>query len=121
MEADLKHADRCMFYGYLLAYWSCFYGHGPGIYTNLTEQEVNEARAGGREKGFLIHIKEHKTNKRFGETQIFLTPESLNLSFDTRKMAGEVAIEDCSSTDACMAMRFFRVKVPVWWMTAQLT
>ncbi|GLD53994.1 uncharacterized protein AKAME5_003008500, partial [Lates japonicus] len=76
MEAKLTHGDRFMFYGYLSAYWSCLYSHRPGVYTNLTDQEIEEARASGG--GFLLHVKEHKTNKTFGEAQIFLTPEEFS-------------------------------------------
>ncbi|GLD72861.1 uncharacterized protein AKAME5_002418600, partial [Lates japonicus] len=76
MEAKLTHGDRFMFYGYLSAYWSCLYSHRPGVYTNLTDQEFEEARASGG--GFLLHVKEHKTNKTFGEAQIFLTPEEFS-------------------------------------------
>ncbi|GLD72757.1 uncharacterized protein AKAME5_002408200, partial [Lates japonicus] len=55
---------------------SCLYSHRPGVYTNLTDQEFEEARASGG--GFLLHVKEHKTNKTFGEAQIFLTPEEFS-------------------------------------------
>ncbi|AWO98439.1 Hypothetical protein SMAX5B_001507 [Scophthalmus maximus] len=48
--------------------------HGPGVYANMTDNEVEEAKTLGQDRGYLLHIKEHNTNRTFGEAQMFLNP-----------------------------------------------
>ncbi|XP_069580779.1 uncharacterized protein [Brachyistius frenatus] len=74
LEEDHIPVHRFLFYGYLTAYWSCLFGHRPGVFTNLTDTEVVEAKRHGGQQGYLLHIKEHKTSKTFGEAQMYLTP-----------------------------------------------
>ncbi|XP_041834073.1 uncharacterized protein LOC121635080 [Melanotaenia boesemani] len=75
LEEEYSTRDRFLLYGFLTAYWSCLYGHRPGVYANLTDAEVVEAENTGGEDGYLLYVKEHKTARAFGEAQMFLTAE----------------------------------------------
>ncbi|KAK5875399.1 hypothetical protein CesoFtcFv8_027880 [Champsocephalus esox] len=73
MASKPTNATRFLFYGYITLHWSCFHGHRPGVYANLTDQEVIEGRhQGDEQQGHLIHIKNHKTAGSFGEAQLYL-------------------------------------------------
>ncbi|XP_047191692.1 uncharacterized protein LOC124850793 [Scophthalmus maximus] len=74
LEAKFDNATRFLYYGYQCAYWSCLFRHRPGVYANMTDNEVEEAKTLGQDRGYLLHIKEHKTNRTFGEAQMFLNP-----------------------------------------------
>ncbi|XP_035478727.2 uncharacterized protein LOC118299259 [Scophthalmus maximus] len=74
LEAEFDNTSRFLCYGYQCAYWSCLFGHRPGVYANMTDNEVEEAKTLGQDRGCLLHIKEHKTNRTFGEAQMFLNP-----------------------------------------------
>ncbi|XP_035479710.1 uncharacterized protein LOC118299797 isoform X1 [Scophthalmus maximus] len=75
LEEDFTNQKRFLFYGYQCAYWSCLFGQRPGVFANMTDKEVEEAKTLSQDRGYLLHIKEHKTNKTFGEAQLFLKRE----------------------------------------------
>ncbi|MED6253244.1 hypothetical protein ATANTOWER_025074 [Ataeniobius toweri] len=74
--AEGKNPTASGFYGFFSAFVNSIYGHSTGVLTNMTIQEVNEARkkSGPDASGFVISIAEHKTNKAFGYAQIYLDP-----------------------------------------------
>lgn len=76
MEGDNSQQLRYRFYGYLSAFIASIYGHRTGVLTNMTVEEVEEAKANHTPQcpGFVINVAEHKTNKAFGSAQIFLHP-----------------------------------------------
>ncbi|XP_043997414.1 uncharacterized protein LOC122845272 [Gambusia affinis] len=65
------------FYGYISAYFASLYGHRTGVLTNMSVQEVEEAKAEAKpgDPGFVVNVKEHKTSKAFGPAQVYLTVE----------------------------------------------
>ncbi|XP_029281733.1 uncharacterized protein LOC115003935 [Cottoperca gobio] len=73
LEEEYTTNLRFRLYGFMCGYWSCVFGHRPGVYSNMTDTEFRQALASGGEQGYLIHVKEHNTNKSFGEAQLFLT------------------------------------------------
>ncbi|XP_029289829.1 uncharacterized protein LOC115009753 [Cottoperca gobio] len=73
LEEEYTNNLRFRLYGFMCGYWSCVFGHRPGVYSNMTDTEYTQALASGGEQGYLIHVKEHKTNKSFGEAQLVLT------------------------------------------------
>ncbi|XP_041835362.1 uncharacterized protein LOC121636137 [Melanotaenia boesemani] len=95
LEEDYNNRERFLLYGYLTAYWSCLYGHRPGVYANLTDGEVLEAEKLGGEDGFLLYVKEHKTVKTFGEAQMFLTTEEFG--WIQRWMAIKASVKEKNS------------------------
>ncbi|XP_014882884.1 uncharacterized protein LOC106944179 [Poecilia latipinna] len=66
---------RHRLYGYLACYLSAVYGHRPGVLTNMTVEELQEAIEDAEEgsPGFVINVRNHKTNRAFGAAQLFLT------------------------------------------------
>ncbi|XP_014833957.1 PREDICTED: uncharacterized protein LOC106911668, partial [Poecilia mexicana] len=66
---------RHRLYGYLACYLSAVYGHRPGVLTNMTVGELQEAIDDAEEgsPGFVINVRNHKTNRAFGAAQLFLT------------------------------------------------
>ncbi|XP_043997412.1 uncharacterized protein LOC122845270 [Gambusia affinis] len=69
------HPNMRRFYGYLSAYLSSIYGHRTGVLTNMKVAELDEAREDAKSgtSGFVINVKDHKTNKSFGPAQLYLT------------------------------------------------
>lgn len=56
MEVQMTLADRYLFYGYLIAYWSCMFGHCQGVYINLMDQKAEGAKAKGGLQDHLLHV-----------------------------------------------------------------
>ncbi|XP_007562280.2 uncharacterized protein LOC103145005 [Poecilia formosa] len=78
LEEDSSGDVMRRFFGLLSLYICSVYGHRTGVLQNMTVLEVAEARSAKDEEldeGFLINVKEHKTNRAFGSAQVFLTPE----------------------------------------------
>jgi len=40
----LRQSTKFTFYGYIAGYWACCHGHRTGVYTNMRDSEVVEAR-----------------------------------------------------------------------------
>ncbi|KAF0023423.1 hypothetical protein F2P81_024053 [Scophthalmus maximus] len=57
LEAKFDNATRFLYYGYQCTYWSCLFGHRPGVYANMTDNEVEEAKTLGQDRGYLLHGK----------------------------------------------------------------
>ncbi|XP_035988450.1 uncharacterized protein LOC118561001 [Fundulus heteroclitus] len=68
------------FFGYLSVYLASLYGHCTGVLKNMTVSEVDEAQqeATVGQAGFVINVKEHKTNRAFGPAQLYLTVEEFS-------------------------------------------
>lgn len=58
MEGDNSQQLRYRFYGYLSAFISSIYGHRTGVLTNMTVEEVEEAKANYTPQcpGFVINV-----------------------------------------------------------------
>nr|XP_043874438.1 uncharacterized protein LOC122764192 [Solea senegalensis] len=65
---------RYRFFGYLAAYLLCIYGHRSGVLTKIKVKEVKDA-LGDERAGYLVNVMEHKTVRKFGMAQIYLTSE----------------------------------------------
>nr|XP_043892046.1 uncharacterized protein LOC122775897 [Solea senegalensis] len=66
---------RYRFFGYLAAYLSAIYGHiWSGVLTKMKVKEVKDA-VGDEKAGYLVNVMEHKTLRKFGVAQIYLTQE----------------------------------------------
>lgn len=64
------------FTGYFSALVCSIYGHRPGVLTNMTVNEVVRARTVGdsvQGDGYIISVDNHKTSRKFGAAQFFLT------------------------------------------------
>lgn len=44
---EFMNSKRFLFYGYMCSYWSCLFGHRPGVFANMTDDEVEEAKTLG--------------------------------------------------------------------------
>ncbi|KAM4533128.1 uncharacterized protein V3H82_026745 [Fundulus diaphanus] len=77
IQTDPSSLNIRRFYGYFSVYLASIYGHRTGVLTNMTLAEVDEARVDARmaDQGFVINVKEHKTNRAFGPAQVYLTVE----------------------------------------------
>ncbi|KAG7522234.1 Proteoglycan 4 [Solea senegalensis] len=62
------------FFGYLAADLSAIYGHRSGVLTKMKVKEVKDA-VGDEKAGYLVNVMEHKTVRKFGVAQIYLTQE----------------------------------------------
>ncbi|XP_023188419.1 uncharacterized protein LOC111608431 [Xiphophorus maculatus] len=75
IEAEPSAVElRHRFFGYFALYVTAIYGHRPGVISNLTTAEVQEARsrASSTSPGFVINVENHKTNRSFGVAQLYL-------------------------------------------------
>ncbi|KAF1389829.1 hypothetical protein PFLUV_G00077610 [Perca fluviatilis] len=74
LEENHTPSLRYRFYGYFAAFTASIYGYRPAVLSNLRVSEVEEAAEAHKpgDEGFVISIREHKTNKWFGAAQIFL-------------------------------------------------
>jgi len=62
----LCHSTKFTFYGYIAGYWACCHGHRTGVYTNMRDSEVVEARdhhlcegekaGGSKDRGYIIRV-----------------------------------------------------------------
>lgn len=67
---------KLTFYGHLAASVASLYGHRPGVITNMLLKQVAVAQAQGSAKqGYIINVDDHKTNKKFGSAQLYLSEE----------------------------------------------
>lgn len=80
LEVENTASLRYLFYGYVAAFVSSIYGHRTGVLANMTVPEVQAARdaAGHPTVGYVINVREHKTNRAFGMAQLFLEPEEFS-------------------------------------------
>ncbi|XP_035994633.1 uncharacterized protein LOC118563644 isoform X1 [Fundulus heteroclitus] len=80
LSEDPNPEARRRFYGYLSVYLASLYGHRTGVLKNMTVSEVDEAQqeATVGQAGFVINVKEHKTNRAFGPAQLYLTVEEFS-------------------------------------------
>ncbi|XP_035987084.1 uncharacterized protein LOC118567209 [Fundulus heteroclitus] len=80
LSEDPNPEARRMFFGYLSVYLASLYGHRTGVLKNMTVSEVDEAQqeATVGQAGFVINVKEHKTNRAFGPAQLYLTVEEFS-------------------------------------------
>ncbi|KAM4537668.1 uncharacterized protein V3H82_023463 [Fundulus diaphanus] len=80
LAEDPKPETRRSFFGYLSVYIASLYGHRTGFLKNMTVSEVDEAQQEAivGDVGFVINVKEHKTNRAFGPAQLYLTPEEFS-------------------------------------------
>ncbi|XP_035994670.1 uncharacterized protein LOC118563653 [Fundulus heteroclitus] len=77
LSADPSPENRRRFFGYASVYLASLYGHRTGVLRNMTASEVDEAQKEAKlgDDGFVINVKEHKTNRAFGPAQLYLTVE----------------------------------------------
>ncbi|KAM4532905.1 uncharacterized protein V3H82_026610 isoform 2-T3 [Fundulus diaphanus] len=80
LSNDPKPQTRRTFFGYLSVYIASLYGHRTGVLKNMTVAEVDEAQMEAKpgDAGFVINVKEHKTNRAFGPAQLYLTLEEFS-------------------------------------------
>ncbi|XP_035989333.1 uncharacterized protein LOC118561404 [Fundulus heteroclitus] len=73
LSADPSPKNRRKFFGYVSVYLASLYGHRTGVLRNMTVSEVDEAQQDAKpgDDGFVINVKEHKTNRAFGPAQLF--------------------------------------------------
>ncbi|KAF0022199.1 hypothetical protein F2P81_025522 [Scophthalmus maximus] len=63
LEEDFTNQKRFLFYGYQCAYWSCLFGQRPGVFANMTDKEVEEAKTLSQDRGYLLHAKKSQDLK----------------------------------------------------------
>ncbi|XP_035990858.1 uncharacterized protein LOC118562536, partial [Fundulus heteroclitus] len=80
LSEDPNPEARRRYFGYLSVYLASLYGHRTGVLKNMTVSEVDEAQkeATVGQAGFVINVKEHKTNRAFGPAQLYLTVEEFS-------------------------------------------
>ncbi|XP_075968221.1 uncharacterized protein LOC142971548 [Anarhichas minor] len=71
---------RYTFYGFFSVFVASVYGHRPGVLTNMTIDEVMDAseKRTDKDAGFVIAVRDHKTNRDFGPAQVFLHPDKFS-------------------------------------------
>lgn len=63
LEKDQSYQNKAMFFGYFSAFVSCIYGHRTGVLTNMTVEEVIDAKKKSKSpgEGYVINVS-HKTH-----------------------------------------------------------
>lgn len=68
LQKIFDESTKFQLYGYLSRYWACSYSHRTGVYINMKDNEVTEARSRrdrtvakassshGHEGGYIIHV-----------------------------------------------------------------
>ncbi|XP_037544560.1 uncharacterized protein LOC119421255 [Nematolebias whitei] len=80
MEDDKSPELRHRFYGYFSALIASVYGHRIGVLIGMAVSEVEAAKARHQSEslGFVVNVREHKTNGAFGMAQIYLNHEEFS-------------------------------------------